>query len=102
VLFHFNLNALIDGKRVTDNSDEEPVFNSDVAWPDEAPIIRAQDLNADVRSIGKPGDSDRPLYEYYLRTDPRRTFYLYDRRGGNGELLRLGSPAQMVSRTAQP
>jgi hypothetical protein len=102
VLFHFNLNALIDGKRVTDNSDEEPVFNSDVAWPDEAPIIRAQDLNADVRSVGKPGDSDRPLYEYYLRTDPRRTFYLYDRRGGDGELLRLGSPAQMVSRTAQP
>jgi hypothetical protein len=99
VLFHFNRNALINGKRVTDNAHEEPVFNVDVAWPDDAPIIRAQDLNGDVADVGKPGDSDRPLYEYYLRTDPRRTFYLYDRRGGDGRLTRLGTAAEMVSVT---
>jgi hypothetical protein len=99
VMFHFNINALIDGKRVTDDPHEEPVFNTDVAWPDDAPIIRAQDLNADIRSVGKPGDADRPLYEYYLRTDPRRTFYLYDRRGGDGRLMRLGTAAEMVDRT---
>lgn len=99
VLFHFNLNAMIDGHRVTDNPHEEPVFNVDVAWPDDAPIIRAQDLNSDVDAVGKPGDSDRALYEYYLRTDPDRVFYLYDRRGGDGRLTRLGTAAEMVQRT---
>jgi hypothetical protein len=102
VLFHYNLNAMIDGRRVTDNPHEEPVFNIDVIWPDDAPIIRAQDLNADVAAVGRPGDSDRALYEYYLRTDPRRVFYLYDRRGGDGRLTRLGTAAEMVERTRPP
>jgi hypothetical protein len=96
VMFHFNRDTLIDGKRVTDNPSEEPVFNSDVSWPDDAPIIRAQDLNPSVASVGKPGDADLPLYEYYARTAPNRVFYLFDRAGGNGKLSRLGTAGDLI------
>ena len=99
VLFHFNRDAIIGGKKVTDNPSVEPVFNASVAWPDDAPIIRAHDLNADVSAIGKPGDRDRPLYEYYWRIDPKRVFYLYDRGGENERLIRLGTAAEMASET---
>jgi hypothetical protein len=100
VMFHFNRDALIDGKKVTNDSFEEPVFNSDVAWPDDAAIIRARDLNADVSAIGHPGDRDRPLYEYYLRLAPARVFYLYNRGGGNDRLIRLGTAQQLLRATA--
>jgi hypothetical protein len=99
VLFHFNRDAIIGGKKVTDNPSVEPVFNASVAWPDDAPIIRAHDLNADVSAIGKLGDRDRPLYEYYWRIDPKRVFYLYDRGGENERLIRLGTAAEMASET---
>ena len=39
---------------------EEPVYNTDVAWPDDAPIIRAHDL-------GWP--RDRQIVEYYAGQD---------------------------------
>ncbi|MGD0768991.1 MAG: hypothetical protein ABSB42_12470 [Tepidisphaeraceae bacterium] len=100
VLFHFNRDALIGGKKVTNNPSVEPVFNADVAWPDEAAIIRAHDLNADVSAIGKPGDRDRALYEYYSRIDPRRVFYLYDRGGETEKLRRLGTATEMARKTA--
>jgi hypothetical protein len=100
VLFHFNVNTMLDGKPFTSNADEEPVYNSTVAWPDDAPIIRAHDLNPIVDSIGKPGDLNLPLYAYYLRTDPRRVFYLYDRLGGSSKLSRLGTAGEMVQQTS--
>ncbi|MGD0389795.1 MAG: hypothetical protein ABSC42_12670 [Tepidisphaeraceae bacterium] len=100
VLFHYNRDAIIGGKKVTDNPSVEPVFNAGVAWPDEAPVIRAHDLNADVSAIGKPGDRDRPLYEYYSRIDPRRVFYLYDRGGEDEKLRRLGTATEMANETA--
>jgi len=89
VMFHFNRGA---------NVSEEPVFNSDVAWPDDAPIIRVHDLNPKILAIGKSGDRDRPLYEYYARIDPKRVFYLFD-RGQVAPLKRLGTAEEMVSRT---
>jgi hypothetical protein len=100
VLFHFNRDAIIDGKKVTNNPSEEPVFNAGVAWPDEAPVIRAHDLNADVSAIGKPGDRDRPLYEYYSRIDPKRVFYLYDRGREHERLRRLGTATEMARKSA--
>jgi len=100
VLFHFNRDAIIGGRRVTNNPSVEPVFNAGVAWPDEASIIRAHDLNADVSAIGKPDDRDRPLYEYYWRLDPRRVFYLYDRGRETERLRRLGTATEMARETA--
>jgi hypothetical protein len=85
---------------VTNNPSEEPVFNAGVAWPDEAPVIRAHDLNADVSAIGKPGDRDRPLYEYYSRIDPKRVFYLYDRGREHERLRRLGTATEMARKSA--
>ncbi|MDB5357523.1 MAG: putative rane protein [Phycisphaerales bacterium] len=49
--------------------DEEPVYNTGVAWPDDAPIIRAHDL----------GPRDCELLRYYAARQPGRTFYLFDR-----------------------
>ncbi len=48
----------------TRNVDEEPVYNADVAWPDDAVIIRAHDL----------GDRNGRIFRYY----PDRRFYLFD------------------------
>jgi hypothetical protein len=95
VMFHFNWNTPVNGHRVTNDPSAEPVFNSTVAGPDDAAIIRAHDLNPDVSSIGKPGDLDLPLYEYYARIDPNRVFYLYD-RGGLTKLHRLGTAPEMA------
>ncbi|MDP9174742.1 MAG: hypothetical protein M3O30_12865 [Planctomycetota bacterium] len=100
VLFHFNLNAQMEGKLVTNNADEEPVYNSDVAWPDDAPIIRAHDLNARVTAIGTKNDRNRPLYGYYAKSGPSRVFYLYDRLDGTGKLTRLGTASELTSLTA--
>ncbi len=99
VMFHFNRDTLIGGGKVTNDPSAEPVFNASVAWPDDAPIIRAHDLNPDVSAVGKPGDLDHPLYEYYARIDPKRVFYLYD-RGGLTKLRRLGTAEEMAHATA--
>jgi hypothetical protein len=101
VLFHFNINLPVYFRRVTNNPEVEPVYNSDFPWPDDAAIIRAHDLNAEVSSVGRLGDKNLPLYRYYSQTDPRRVFYLYDRRDSiNGQLTRLGSAVEMVRRTS--
>ncbi|MGD0463360.1 MAG: glycosyltransferase family 39 protein [Tepidisphaeraceae bacterium] len=47
-----------------------PVYNDDVAWPDEATVIRANDLGE---------DHNWKLFDYYARLQPQREFYLYDR-----------------------
>jgi len=49
---------------------DEPVYNDGVAWPDDAPIVRARDLG---------GAEDRKLIEYYARLQPGRWIYTYDR-----------------------
>jgi Dolichyl-phosphate-mannose-protein mannosyltransferase len=100
VMFHFNRDALINGQRVTNDPSVEPVFNSDVAWPDNAAIIRAHDLNENISAIGKPGDLDAPLYNYYARIAPNRVFYLYDRAATRTtKLRRLGTAAQLAHDT---
>ncbi|WP_428937252.1 hypothetical protein [Fontivita pretiosa] len=50
--------------------EEEPVYNFDVAWPDDAQIIRAHDLGP-TRNI--------EIFRYYAQRQPNRAFYLYDR-----------------------
>lgn len=67
------------------NPHEEPVFNLDVADPDEATIIRAHDLGE---------TEDRKLAAYYARArhEPNRFFYLYDR--GTFSLYPMGTAAE--------
>jgi hypothetical protein len=101
VMFHFNRDTPIGGKKITNDPSAEPVFNPSVAWPDDAPIIRAHDLNTDVSAIGNPGDLDRPLYDYYARIDPKRVFYLYDRGGLTTKLRRLGTAEEMTRVTGR-
>jgi len=61
---------------------EEPVYNWDVAWPDDAPIVRAHDLGA----------RDGELLVYYAKRQPQRVFYLFDR--ADEKLTRLGNAAE--------
>ncbi len=73
----------------------EPVYNESVAWPDDAEIVRAQDLGP---------KRDREIVDYYARIQPERHVYILDRSnldlryyGTAGELARRfessGSPA---------
>jgi hypothetical protein len=61
------------------NPHEEPVYNFDVAWPDDAPIIKAHDL-------GPARDAE--IVSYYAQRQPNRYFYLYDR--GDMRMYELG------------
>jgi hypothetical protein len=49
---------------------EEPVYNIDSANPDDAEVIRANDL----------GERNREIFDYYAKREPRRFFYRYDRQ----------------------
>ena len=58
---------------------EEPVYNTDVAWPDDAPFIRAHDL----------GPRNIELFRYYAARQPNRSVELFDRATGNVRELGL-------------
>jgi hypothetical protein len=68
----------------------EPVYNTDVAWPDEARMIRAHDL----------GPENIHLFQYYARTQPDRVVYLYDRNGDT--VTRLGTAAEAAAAYDEP
>jgi hypothetical protein len=99
VLFHFN-SAPSATSSGADNPEIEPVYNLQEPRIDDCPVIRAQDLNSSVTTVGQRGDRDEPLYAYYARIDPSRLFYLYDRAGGTGRLTRLGTAAALATRTS--
>lgn len=73
--------------RKGDNVNEEPVYNIDVAWPDDAPIIRAHDLGV---------QRDRELFDYYAEHQPRRNVFLYDR--ASRTLAPLGNVTELARR----
>jgi hypothetical protein len=73
------------------NVNEEPVYNESVAWPDDAPIIRAHELG--------PG-RDRELFQYYAARQPARRVYVFDRR--TAELRDLGTVAELAAGNATP
>ena len=75
VLFHYSRQRPID---------QEPVYNSTVAWPDDARIIRAQDL----------GPRNRKLYEYYAKIQPDREVFLFDE--ASRRYIRLGNVAELA------
>jgi len=63
------------------NVHEEPVYNIDASWPDDAAVIRAHDL----------GRRNGELLRYYASRQPGRSYYVYDRR--SGQLFALGDAA---------
>jgi hypothetical protein len=71
-----------------------PVFNDDVAWPDDARVIRANDLG--------PAENWK-LFDYYAQIQPGRQFYLYDRSGENDlhPLKLLGAAADLAASHAR-
>jgi len=72
------------------NIHDEQVYN-DVAWPDDAPIVRAQDLGM---------QRDRDLVEYYARRQPDRVVYFYDRGHRLYRNLPLSQPLGTVRQLA--
>ncbi len=70
--------------RVGLSPDDEPVYNSDVVWPDNAAVIRAHDL----------GQRNAELFRYYGDRQPARRFYLFDR--GDNALYDLGTAQQAL------
>lgn len=68
VLFHYSS---------TDSPHDEPVYNIDVPWPDDAPIVRAHDL----------GPRNIEIFRYYAEHQPNRAFYLYNRADGSVRFL---------------
>jgi hypothetical protein len=64
----------------------EMVYNTDVAWPDDAPIIHAHDL----------GVRDVELIDYYGEHQPARTIYRFDWK--RGSLQRLGKAGELRRR----
>jgi hypothetical protein len=47
----------------------EPAYNNDVAWPDDARVVRAHDL----------GERNVELFRYYARVQPARHVYRFDK-----------------------
>src|SRR3954447_14067252 len=66
------------------STDEEPVYNTDVAWPDAAQVIRAHDR----------GDENMKLFQYYAQRQPERWVYLYNR--GDDSLTELGNVTDLA------
>jgi MFS family permease len=67
------------------NVHEEPVYNADVAWPDDAPIIRANDRGA----------QNIQLFSYYANRQPQRRVYMFNEQ--NGLLLDMGNVKNLGS-----
>lgn len=73
---------------------QEPVYNADVADPDEAPIIHAHDLGP---------RRNREIFEYYSSPGrPGRIFWSYDAARGADALQRMGTGAELLARHNQP
>jgi hypothetical protein len=75
VLFHFDPKV--------NSFHTEPVYNDDVAWPDDATVVRARDLGP---------DENIRLYRYYRDKGQNRDVYRYDRAAPEGQnpLTHLG------------
>jgi hypothetical protein len=79
-----------------DVPDDEPVYNDDVMWPDDAPIIRAHDLS---------GEQNRRLFEYYAEKQPDRRVYRVERRAIRENGYRpeyLGTAKELADRYNPP
>jgi len=84
ILFTFDFDPKTPGiKRFIS---QEPVFNTDVAWPDNASVIRAHDLGA----------RDVELFRYYAARSPDRRVYRFSR--STGQVQELGPVGELAHR----
>jgi 4-amino-4-deoxy-L-arabinose transferase-like glycosyltransferase len=67
------------------NVNEEPVYNTATAWPDDAWVVRLHDLG-EVR--------EREVFDYYAGRQPDREVYRFDL--GSGELVDLGNVTDLA------
>ncbi len=68
---------------------QEPVYNPDVAWPDDAPIIRAHDR----------GPDNLRIFQYYAGIQPQRFFYRFDEK--TRRLHPLGFASDLANKLPQ-
>lgn len=66
---------------------EEPVYNTDVAWPLDAPIIRAHDLGP---------QKNKALFAYFAEHQPQRVFWSFDPSRLDMPLQELGPARQLA------
>ena len=66
---------------------QEPVYNTETAWPDDARVVRVHDRGVVLNNA---------VYRYYAQRQPDRMAYRYDRR--TASLSRLGGVAQLAAR----
>jgi hypothetical protein len=82
--------VVLFGPRPAEARFKEPVYNTDVAWPDDAPVIHARDL----------GPARNPeIVAYYAARQPDRTFYHYDWKAE--QLTTLGQADELHARLRQ-
>ncbi len=67
-----------------EHSLEEPVYNWNVDWPDDAPVVRAHDL----------GPRNIELFRHYRDIGQNRGVYLYDRE--SDKILKLGTITELA------
>ena len=75
----------------SDSYHDDPVYNADVGWPDDALIVRANDLGE---------NANMEIYRYYAWRGQNRDVYLYDRtaaRNGRNPLTPLGTTDQLTT-----
>jgi hypothetical protein len=72
-----------------------PVFNDGVPWPDDAKVVRANDLG---------DDQNWKLFNYYARFQPQRRVYEYVRSRANDPqpLKYLGTVGELAARHTPP
>jgi hypothetical protein len=75
VLFRFDPERMVH---------EEPVYNTEAAWPDDARVIRAHDL----------GGENALLFAYYAKRSPTRAVYWYDEK--DEKLNYMGTVAELA------
>jgi hypothetical protein len=78
----------------SDSYHVDPAYNADVAWPDDALIVRANDLGE---------NENLAIYRYYAQRGQNRDVYLYDRtaaRNGQNPLRLLGTTQDLAANHA--
>jgi hypothetical protein len=88
VLFTFDVNPA--DPRLLEIISQEPVYNSDVLWPDDAPLIRAHDL----------GDRNIELFRYFASHAPDRMIYRFSRK--TGDVQPLGRAIDLAKASPTP
>lgn len=89
------------GQTFSRNYHQEPVYNTEAAWPDDNRIIYAHDLGGAFAVRSREWwRANRRIFEYYAQNQPERQFILFDRglvdTPGREPLQELGPAPQLA------